>query len=384
MRLLVFAAAAVSLCQASQKFLESDLQQQFISFLAKYGKVYTSKSDHATRFSIFKQNLEYISKHNEKALGYSLGVNRYSDLTTDEFMSLYSANTAESNLFLKSSINSPTARLPNNPHQRYEDPTIQTSHKDYDYNDYTYIDGLRSCKAIDWRLNGKVTPIKTQSPLCVGSSWAFSVAATLESLNAIQSDATSHFDAIPSFSVQQILDCDFGPNMGCVGGRREHAFKYVQDNGIAFEGNYPLVSDDYGKLDCKYDATTENAFQITSFKAYERVTTTDLETLVCQGPVSISLRINDCIKNYHSGIIFDGPGSDCGCSDIPSTNHAAVIVGFGSDRTVRSGCRQFWVVKNSWGADWGEEGYLRLCKEDGMSLSLGTCNLKSEVMIPII
>ena len=56
----------------------------------------------------------------------------------------------------------------------------------------------------------------------------------------------------------------------------------------------------------------------------------DLQKLVCQGAVSASIRINDCIKNYESGIITD-KGGVCGCSKPASTNHAVTIVGFGRD-----------------------------------------------------
>lgn len=60
----------------------------------------------------------------------------------------------------------------------------------------------------------------------------------------------------------------------------------------------------------------------------------DLEKLVCQGTVSVSMRINDCIKNYQSGVIYDGGNSTtCGCSAIGGTNHAVAIVGFGVDPT---------------------------------------------------
>lgn len=93
------------------------------------------------------------------------------------------------------------------------------------------------------------------------------------------------------------------------------------------------------------------------------MTNADLETLVCNGPVSISLRINDCIKNYQKGVIYDGPDSDCGCSTVPSTNHDAVLIGFGIDRFSPK-CKGYWLIKNNWGSDWGEDGFFRLCKED--------------------
>ena len=123
-------------------------------------------------------------------------------------------------------------------------------------------------------------------------------------------------------------------------------------------------------------------FKIDSFKVWERPTNADIEKLVCQGAVSVSMRINDCIKNYQSGIIYDGGNSTCGCSKFGGTNHAVSIVGYGTDHT-NLVCQKYWLLKNSWGTDWGEEGFFRLCREDE-DITLGTCNVRSDPMIAIM
>ena len=97
--------------------------------------------------------------------------------------------------------------------------------------------------------------------------------------------------------------------------------------------------------------------------------------------------MNDCIKNYQSGVIYDGPGGVCGCSSVPSTNHAALIVGFGVDNFSNPKCKNFWLLRNSWGPEWGEGGYFRLCKDTDDNtnrLPLGTCNLRAEPMVPFM
>lgn len=124
------------------------------------------------------------------------------------------------------------------------------------------------------------------------------------------------------------------------------------------------------------------AFKIDAFKAWERPTTADMEKLVCQGAVSVSIRINDCIKNYQSGIIYDGENSTCGCSSIGGTNHAVALVGFGTDPE-NTECQNYWLVKNSWGTEWGEGGFFRLCRDD-KEIPLGTCNIRSEPMIALV
>ena len=105
-----------------------------------------------------------------------------------------------------------------------------------------------------------------------------------------------------------------------------------------------------------------------------------MKRLTCRGAVSVGIRINSCIKNYKSGIIFDGD-AQCGCSYPLSTNHAVAIVGFGGDLENEK-CQNYWIVKNSWGPEWGEEGFFRLCMEDD-KLEYGTCNIRMNPMISI-
>lgn len=132
-------------------------------------------------------------------------------------------------------------------------------------------------------------------------------------------------------------------------------------------------------------------FQIGSFKGYELPLTSDIEKLVCLGSVAVSIRINDCIKNYKSGIITEGPKMACGCSSIGGTNHAVAIVGYGEEEGIVNNansttptCRKYWLVKNSWGPEWGEGGFFRVCREDQDYLPLGICNINSEPIIALM
>jgi C1A family cysteine protease len=142
--------------------------------------------------------------------------------------------------------------------------------------------------------------------------------------------------------------------------------------------------------ECSYNETKDLVFKSSAFKAYERVTNADLEKLVCQGTVSVSIRINNCLKNYKGGILYDGDGK-CGCTNtVGGTNHAVAIVGYGElqedvsapGNNTASPCRKYWLVKNSWGTEWGENGFFRLCREDD-KFPFGTCNIRSEPMIAL-
>ena len=121
------------------------------------------------------------------------------------------------------------------------------------------------------------------------------------------------------------------------------------------------------------------AFQIEDFKIFAYPLKEDLAKLVCHGAVSAGFFMNDCIKNYSSGILTDFNG-ECGCSHLQTTNHAVAIVGFGVDG-LNEQCKKYWLIKNSWGDQWGEKGFMRLCRDDD-ALPTGTCSVRSEVILP--
>lgn len=130
-------------------------------------------------------------------------------------------------------------------------------------------------------------------------------------------------DEVKSLSEQQLVDCNFYPNVGCMGGKAQFAYRYVKENGLALSKDYPYKN----KLrPCAYEPEMK-AVGIKDFKMFEQVRNDDLKKLSCQGAISTYFYINDCIKNYSSGIITDF-NNECGCSDR-GANHAVTIVGFG-------------------------------------------------------
>mmetsp|Transcript_38131 Transcript_38131/g.36484 ORF Transcript_38131/g.36484 Transcript_38131/m.36484 type:complete len:109 (-) Transcript_38131:162-488(-) len=98
--------------------------------------------------------------------------------------------------------------------------------------------------------------------------------------------------------------------------------------GITTDDLYPYIDEQHDE--CLYEKERDKVFDIDMFKVYEYMTNEDLKRLACRGAVSVNVRINDCIKNYESGVIYDGDNS-CDCSQMLTTNHAVAIVGFGVD-----------------------------------------------------
>lgn len=197
-----------------------------------------------------------------------------------------------------------------------------------------------------------MNPIKNQGQC--GSCWAFSTTGTLESNIAIASSK------LYSFSEQQLVDCcgDKGFEcLGCNGAWPEWAMNYVNSAGIVQESEYAYTAK---KGNCKETPTAKKF--LNSAKPWIMVNQGDLSSLKnaisSTGPVSISIDATNWYL-YRSGVF-----SNCGTTTL---NHAVVVIGYQSDSV--------WIVRNSWGASWGEQGHIRLGPGN-------TCGIAEHAVIP--
>jgi len=192
---------------------------------------------------------------------------------------------------------------------------------------------------VDWVATGAVTAVKDQGQC--GSCWAFSTTGSLEGLSKIG------FSNLQSFSEQQLVDCSIAyGNHGCSGGLMDNAFRYVKEKGITTEAAYAYHAK---KGTCESQG---GSFKISG---HTDVTgCTNLANAVTGRPISIAV---DATKwsPYKSGVF-----SDCGTS----LDHGVLLVGVTD---------QYWKVKNSWSASWGEAGYIRLARGN----TCGICNKPS-------
>ena len=210
---------------------------------------------------------------------------------------------------------------------------------------------------IDWREKNAVTPIKNQGHC--GSCWAFSATGALEGAIAIETKK------LVSLSEQELVNC-VSRYRGCEGGSMDHAFEYVRESGICTETEEPYLAKDDICIPCDSQIHFDTCIVIESGNQL------NLKEAVSRTPISVGIQADSSIfKDYKGGIITD---KRCGTQ----LNHGVLIVGYGEEKG-----QKYWIVKNSWGPEWGEQGYVRIARNDSVNDN-GVCGIAMQASYPSI
>ncbi|CAL9071108.1 unnamed protein product [Musa textilis] len=314
---------------------EEDVRRMHEEWMAKHRRSYDAVGEKEKRFEVFKDNLRFVDAHNAAAeaggRGFHLGLNRFADLTNEEYRAAY--------LAARPAATSERNRV--------------ASHR--------YVDhaGDELPASVDWRAEGAVAAVKDQGRC--GYGWAFATIAAVEGINKIVTGD------LMRLSEQELVDCDTAYNLGCNGGIGDYAFAFIIGNGgIDTEEDYP-----YKGHEDKCNWLRKNAKAV-SIDGFEDVPTNDEKALlkaVANQPVSVAIEAGSReFQLYRSGVFTGRCGTDL--------DHGAVIVGYGTDHG-----KDYWIVRNSWGEDWGEAGYIRM--ERSVNTSAGKCGIAMLPSYPV-
>ncbi|KAJ7307399.1 hypothetical protein JRQ81_009415 [Phrynocephalus forsythii] len=293
----------------------AQMMQMFEDFRVRFNRTYQTQEETQWRFKVFVQNLDRSRALQATELGTAqYGVTRFSDLTENEF--------AET--FALTSPSGPGLVLAG----RWSRPGLSRRHEHM----------VQSC---DWRKAGAVTAVKYQGEEC-RSCWAFAAASNIEALWNI------HRHIPRNVSVQEIIDCAHEQE-GCNGGYVWQGLLYVFNSSNRL---YPYVG---RNQKCQ----RHRGRQLTTIDGYEILPRDEkyiASVVASQGPVTALLNLK-ALQGYEKGIIWR-PSQECSRDHL---DHAVVIVGFDEVKS-RRGSRTgpYWIIQNSWGEHWGEEGYFRL------------------------
>lgn len=213
--------------------------------------------------------------------------------------------------------------------------------------------------SLDWSTTPCVTAVQSQGQC--GGCWAFATVGAVEAAQCIANGQKS----MTKYSEQQLVSCD-SRNNGCGGGAPVYALEYVADNGLCTESDFPYtsssgVSGSSCSSSCqKYSTGVSGSISLTAGDEG------GLISALAQHPVIVAVASgNTAWKQYSGGVL-----STC---DSSSLDHAVLVVGYDSTA---------FKIKNSWGTDWGEQGYVRLRR--GTSGGMGTCGMLTDMYHPAL
>jgi C1A family cysteine protease len=375
--------------QFSVEDLDSDekmLAEIFEEFSRSFNKYYFHKNEAQERRKIFSENVKKVNKKHGADQNFELSVNKFSDLTWEEFEKIYlMKNNARKEIkkykekHQDSLINFSSLNSKNYFKTRSEEivfdlkDDVSFSDESKDESNRSFIEWVKekfgmknnriltksSSRKKEEKMRIKKLKRKTdwtkyatavQDENKCSSCYAFAAMAAYETLYSIT------YNKQFNLSEQEIIDCS-NENQGCKGGNPFLVFDYINQNGISTEKQYPYVGE---KGVCKNIKSSKKIkAKINYFFCDENIF--DLLEAIGEGPVATVMHVNEKFKHYSSGV-FD----DISCDG--ELNHSILAVGYDLDAPV-----PYIKFKNAWADDWGSDGFFKLAIGPLTFDNKGTC-----------
>jgi len=283
----------------------SEIESAFLGYITEFGKSYETMAEYEFRLAQFAQKHSVINAHNATEESYKLGHNKFSDWTQEEY---------EAILTYKPDMGG----------------RLKTAH-----NETILTDN----QPVDFRNGNCLSPIQDQGQC--GSCWAFSATASMETAYC-QAHGQS---GLGKYSEQQLVDC-VQLCFGCNGGNAGLAWHYLQAHYEMTESSYPYTAKDGS---CVYSGSNNTGVKSTATNTVTPNSPDAMKTALNTTIMSVAIQANQLSFQLYSSGIFTN--TNCGTQ----LDHATNVVGWGT-----SGSMDYWIMRNSWGTSWGENGYMRL------------------------
>lgn len=312
---------SVLLCAVFARTSQSEDEVEFAKFLHQYHKSYNS-AEFSLRYDIWRLNRDFINTWNRKnEYNFELGMNQFGDLTNDEYRALLLHPIDLKNLTVAPEgvtvISPPPLSIPKN---------------------------------VDWRTQGVVTAVQDQGQC--GSCWAFAAVAAIESLHAIKTKK------LVKLSEQQLVDCCLSCQ-ACNGGFMPNAYECVIDEGgLDTAQCYPYKA---AQDECRFQPSCVGA-TITSFSGVDEGDEQALAAAAAVQPLSVAIDASHISFQFYRSGVYDERA--CSRTDL---DHGVSIVGYNTDGPI-----PYWIVRNSWGPEWGMKGYIFMRKDNHNQCGIAT------------
>lgn len=301
---------------------QDSVTEMFHAWRSSHHRAYATVAEYAQRQKVFQRNHAIVQHHNSLKKSYKLALNQFADMTDDEFRAQYLG-------FRRSGRRAPAAVVHKHAH-------------------------VNLPASVDWREKGAVSPVKDQADC--GSCWTFATTGSVESAVYLKTGKMN------LLSEQQLLDCTWSLGVAaCNGGDTQVAYTYVMSHGLNTEADYSYQAEnDYCRVDDSLPVTKISSFVNISMGDEQGLTS----ALASAGPVAIAIDASQPSFRFYASGVYDEPACE---NAEDKLDHAVLAVGYGTQ-----GGADYYIVKNSWGVWWGDQGYIRMSRNKNNQCGVAT------------